>query len=279
MWSCSSNYFQLCKVSSDLPTSSSGAYQYTNQDVEIQYNFWSYGGKIYFSIKNNTDNALYIDLSKSFLIKNGNAYDYFLNRTITSSSALTTSKGTESSVNTLGYFNSSNHLYKTPGSLTSFDISSLSSQHTISISSEEQKIVIIPPHAAKDFGEYYIMTNRYQDCDLYEAPSKKNSVSMDFNLLTSPVAFTNLICYRVCEEGTDQIIENNFFIKEVTNQHYKSTIHKIKSGCSSDQYQPKIEVFISTSPKSFYIEYDPRSQKNTNKSSTKRKNLDDIYGE
>lgn len=278
MWSCSSSYFQICKVSSDLPTLS-GAYQYTNNDIGILYDFWSYGGNIHFTIKNHTDNIIYIDLSKSFLIKNGIAYDYFLNRTITSSSTLTTTKGSGASAKALGYFNSFNPLYKIPGSLTTSNISSVSSNHSISVSYEEDKIIAIPPHATKDFGEYYIMTSRYQNCDLYEAPSKNNSISMDFNLLTSPVSFTNSICYRVGEDGNDEIIENNFFISEVKNQHYKSTIHKIKSGCPSDTYRPKIKTFIKPSPKDFYIEYDPRSQKKTDGSSINRKTADAIYEE
>lgn len=81
--SCSTEtfYYQVCKVSSDLPTSATGAYEYKNSACEISYDFWSDGGSISFIVKNQTDEFMYIDLSKSFLIKNGIAYDYFLNRT------------------------------------------------------------------------------------------------------------------------------------------------------------------------------------------------------
>ena len=68
--SCSSDFYQICKVASDLSSTTSGAYKYGNS-------------------------ILYVDLTKSFLIKNGIAYDYFLNRTVsvTSSSTLSESIG------------------------------------------------------------------------------------------------------------------------------------------------------------------------------------------
>lgn len=277
MWSCSSNYFQICKVSSSLPISQSGAYEFTNEEINIQYDFWSEGGNICFTIKNNTNNILYIDLSKSFLIKNGIAYDYFLNRTVSTSSALSSSKTAGASANALVFFSS---FYKNiPGSISTHQVNSVASQHSITVASEEQPIVTIPPHAAKIFAEYAIMDSRFQDCELQDSPSKKNNASMSFNLLTTPVRFYNTICYRLDDSAKEEYIENEFFVSQVTNQHYKSTIHKVEVGCPSDSYKTKIETFINISPKEFYIEYNPRSQKKSDNSSTSKRNGDSIYGD
>ena len=74
-------YYQNCKVSSDLQKTDTGAYMYDSEnDCTFAYDFRGDGGKVWFVISNNTDSMIYVDLQKSFLIKNGMAYDYFLNR-------------------------------------------------------------------------------------------------------------------------------------------------------------------------------------------------------
>lgn len=83
--SCSPLYYQLCKVSSELETSESGAYFHSTNSCTAEYNFWNEGGYINFTISNKSDSIIYIDLSKSFLIKNDIVFDYFLNRIIRSS--------------------------------------------------------------------------------------------------------------------------------------------------------------------------------------------------
>ena len=74
-------YYQNCKVSSDLQKTYTGAYMYDSEyDCTFAYDFIGDGGKVWFVIRNNTDSMIYVDLQKSFFIKNGMAYDYFLNR-------------------------------------------------------------------------------------------------------------------------------------------------------------------------------------------------------
>lgn len=261
MSSCSTlnTYYQICKVSSDLSTSESGAYEYRNSACDISYDFWSDCGSISFMITNNTDEILYIDLSKSFLIKNGMAYDYFLNRTVSNTSTIASSQSAGATGSILGYWNSFGK--NIPGSFSATSASSVGSQKSLSVNFEEKSVIAIPPHASKIFSEYVIMTGRFIDCDLYESPSKKERPSMSFDSNTSPVNFTNYICYRIGENNLDQFIENHFFVSEVSNQHYKSTIHKINVSCPSDLYKVKKNVFIKTSPKEFFIEYSPRQQK------------------
>lgn len=258
--SCSTrSYFQICKVSSDIPSSQSGSYEYKNSDCDVTYNFWSNGGSVCFVITNNTDEILYVDLTKSFLVVNGFAYDYYLNRTTSTSAAIVTSNSTGTSATAQGYWNYFGK--KVPGSISAISASSVSSQKSYSIFYEEKPIDAIPPHTSKIFSEYTVMSNRFKDCDLYESPSKNDQISMSFNRSTSPVSFTNSICYRVGNNNADQFIENSFYVSEVSNQHYKATIHKVKVGCQSDMNKKKEEVFIKTSPKEFFIPYKPRYQK------------------
>ena len=73
-------YTQKCKLSSELPIFN-GSYVYkSDDDCLFAYDFRAKGGLVNFGINNNTDSIIYVDLQKSFLIKNGIAYDYFHNR-------------------------------------------------------------------------------------------------------------------------------------------------------------------------------------------------------
>lgn len=259
--SCSTltSYYQICKVSSDLPTSANGAYEYKNSACDISYDFWTDGGSVSFIVTNNTNEILYVDLSKSFLIKNGIAYDYFLNRTTSSTASIASSQSSGAAGTALGYWNYIGK--KIPGSITASSASSVGSQKSSSVAFEEKPVVAIPPHAAKVFSEYTIMSNHFKDCDLYESPSKKEQASMSFNLSNTPVTFTNYICYRVGDSNTDNFIENSFYVSQVSNQHHDATFHKVDVGCPSDVYKTKESVFIRTSPKEFFIKYTPRTQK------------------
>lgn len=238
--SCSPYYYQICKVSSDLPTSENGAYYYSTSSCDITYNFWSEYGDIYFTITNKTNKVIYIDLTKSFFSKNGIAYDYFLNRTIGSSTSLS-----ESSVN------------------------SITSQKSSSVSYKEKPIIAIPPHSTKIFCEYIIMKSPYKDCDLTEIPQKGKNVIMSFSEKNTPIEFTNYICYRIEDEEKEQFVENRFYLSQVINQHYNDTFHKVDTGCENNLYKIKNVVFIHTSPKEFYIEYKPLLNKSTSPSDKK----------
>ena len=276
--SCSSynNFYQICKVSSPLETSSDGAYEYSNSDCKITYDFWADGGAILFEVKNNTNDILYLDLTKSFIIKNGFAYDYFLNRTTTTSSSSILSKSASATGVALGYWN----VYgkNVPGSIAASATNSVGTQKSTAISFEEKPIVAIPPQSSKIFREYYIMNDRYTDCDLYESPSKKEVSSMSFVVENSPMNFVNYMCYRVGDNGVNQFIQNEFYVSSVSNKHRDAVIQKVEIGCESDLLKTKKAMFIHTSPKEFYIEYQPRDQKKKEtKVQKKDKKYDDIY--
>lgn len=279
---CSCNtlpHYQICNVSSDLPKSTTGAYEYKSNACDVVYNFWSEGGVFSFLIVNNSDDIIYIDLSKSFLIKNGIAYDYYLNRVSSSSSSFISSETTALSGSALGFWN----IYgkKVPGSLTATASSSAGSSKSSSVSYEEKPIVAIPPHASKVFSEYQLMNSRFMDCDLYENTSKKETASLSFNQSTSPINFSNYICYRIGNQPEEYIIDNSFYISQISNQHYDATIHKIDQGCPNEAKE-QTEVFIRTSPTQFYIEYKPKTQKKPSmmqRIASNKKVSDGIYGD
>lgn len=277
---CSCNtlpHYQICNIASNLPKSSSGEFEFKNKDCEVLYNFWSEGGLFSFLIINNSDEIMYVDLSKSFLIKNGIAYDYYLNRITSSSSSMASSETKALSGTALGFWN----IYgkKVPGSATATAAISAGSSKSNSISFEEKPIVAIPPHASKIFSEYRLMNSRFMDCDLYENTSKKESASMNFNESTTPLNFSNYICYRIGNQQEEYIVDNSFYISQISNQHYNATIQKVDRGCPNE-VKDKVEVFISSTPSQFYIEYQPRDQKKPDiLHRSKSKTFDGIYGD
>src|SRR5574344_2203434 len=79
MSSCSKNvYYQLCKTTSENVTSQKEGMVYEDANCKIVYNLWRDGGDAGFLFQNKTKEIVYLELDKSFFIKNGVAYDYFL---------------------------------------------------------------------------------------------------------------------------------------------------------------------------------------------------------
>ena len=276
---CSSKpYYQICKVDSYLTTSPYGAYEYRDASCNITYDFWANGGAVKFTFTNNTDEILYIDLSKSFVIKNGIAYDYFQNRSITNTATISASKSSGAAATANGFWNLPGSLF--PGSITSTTGATAGVQSTASVMYVEQPVLAIPPHASKVISEYGIMDQRYVDCDLYESPSPREDASMSFYLTNTPMSLKNYICYNIGDNAEEHIVENSFFISKVKNQNYKDTVRKFLSGCSNDKDRKMEERFITTSPTEFYIIYQPRGQKKFSKSESRVSPMfnDGIYG-
>lgn len=246
--SCSSTkpfYYQRCSVGSDLPVGSNGAYEHKSPDCAISYDFWSDGGRIEFAVTNLTDKVLTVDLTKSFLIKNGIASDYYLNRVYTSSngsvvssSDAATSTAWRSWISTL---------------VTVSSTSSSTSSASSSVAYCEKPVVLIPPHSTKTFGEYTVMSSRYLDCSLKSLPSEKDKQSIEFTAANSPVRFTNYVCYRVGDDKQDKVVTNDFYVSQVANVNPKSMVKSVDAGCPG--YKTSVDVMQGSTPRGFYVRY------------------------
>lgn len=270
MTSCTTiPYFQICSVESNLPKNANDEYSFESKAVNVSYNFWSEFGKISFCVTNNTDEIIYIDLANSFLIKNGIAYDYFLNRTTSSVSGTASSYASTSTQSYMAYATAYG-MWRTPimssipGSVSASAgnaqsaTSNVVSQRLTSIEFAEKEITSIPPHASKIFSEFTILNSPIQDCDLKETPSKKDKTFLSYDKSTSPTNFRNFLCYRVGTNTEPNFITNDFYISHVTNQHYDATITVVeKNDCESkkNSVKNKIKCFVNSSPTTFYITY------------------------
>lgn len=71
------NFVQVFEAQSSSVKNEDGKMVYEDENCAIYYSLWSEGGDASFAIYNKTNEMLFVDPSKSFLIKNGIAQDYF----------------------------------------------------------------------------------------------------------------------------------------------------------------------------------------------------------
>jgi len=216
---------------------------YEDDDCAIYYYLWSDGGESRFVFYNKTDEIIYVDLAKSFFIRNGFASDYYLERTWSESNSKSVSVQTSSSsaayasqTKTLGasaaYAGNFGHLpmssmdpiatsasaskSASSGLLYASSVSSGFASSTASgISAKEKSILAIPPKSKKIVYEYAIGAYLVLDCDLERYPSEQASLS--FSQDDSPLNFENYITYKVGNNEQEKVIENKFYVSKITN--------------------------------------------------------------
>lgn len=274
--SCSlESYYQVCKVSSDLATNSEGEYHYKDAKCEITYNFRQDNGVMSFAITNNSNEMMFVDLTESFFIKNGVAFDYFLNRMTSTSSSTTATSSTGATAKAYGYWNLVGT--KVPGSVAASAENGVASQRSATVSYQDKPIAAIPPHASKIIAEYSVLRSRFQQCTLVEKPRRNQPSSLTFSQNSSPVLMTNYITYRIGDNPNAEVVQNSFFVSEITNYAESDIIHDDLSGCPNDAVRSKIKVFNRVDPNEFYFIYIPKDQKKSLNSAKRIVKTDDLY--
>lgn len=251
--SCSSiqTYYQVCEVRSNLPTTADGCYQYQDADCTVTYDFWCDGGNPGFVFTNNLDEIIYVDLSKSFFIKNGKAYDYFLNRQYSSSTANTVSSTSSKTGSVFGYWNFFPRLV--PGSFSVASTSANSTSNSNSIEYTEKSIIAIPPHTSKSISEYLIDSSYFYECGYNIEPTKKETPTYNFTTDNSPIKFGNYITYRKGDDSKDYSFENDFYVNSVSYLHNKAAIETREIGCPSEK--ENVTIVKGSSPMKYFIKY------------------------
>lgn len=292
-FSCSSTYkfYQVYNVKPLNPETTivktENGLVYEDNNCKIYYSFWSENGNAGFFAYNKTNNILYIDLSKSFFVKNGIAYDYYKNRewkethtsnTTTSSSSTNawenfrsygTVTGYTSKNPTFSYGNASGTLSATYYGIISSSNNTSSLGKSISETINEQQIIAIPPHMKKIIYEYNIEYKLYLNCNLERYPKDKSSII--FNEKNSPLHFGNIITYNLGEGSEDVVIENLFYVDSISN-YTDPNIHEyvlIDKKCKNmmeiyeqnPNYKTYEKYFKIQTNSSFYIPYEVTSSK------------------
>lgn len=225
---------------------------FEDDNCKISYNLWENGGNIGFNFYNKTDKNVYVRLNESNFILNGFAYDYFKNRTFTTSesksaSALNTSTGSVAVTGINVYNNIQTNQAKSSSS------ANISSSVGFAVSIKEDSIICIPPKTTKRISEYSINNALIRNCDLFKYPRKKEIKTKAYSAEKSPIVFSNRITYEI--NGSLKLVENEFFVSEITNYPESEFLEsKYDEYCGQKTYnQTKYYKFYDIDK--FYIKY------------------------
>lgn len=194
----SSNYYQILKTDYGNGKLQDESIVFEDKNCVVSYNLWDTGGNVGFNIYNKTESDLTINLKKTFFVLNGVAYEYFKNRTFSSS------QNVGSTVATYNY-----PYYSNVASVS--DISTSSSGVTYI----EQPELTIPPKTSINIKEFLVTNTTYYSSSLKPYPTGKDIGSIKFDELHSPYVFYNLISYTVNKDSLR--IENKFYVNEISN--------------------------------------------------------------
>ena len=266
--SCSqiSYFYQVYKTGNEGLQKKGDLITYEDEYCSISYNLWGEGGSFAFRFHNKTDQNIYLNKEECFYIRNGKAYNYYQSRiyayssstgaNITSGSSGTKISGASNAVTGLNLYSllQTNSL-STAAAISSNLSTSIMASKGYSVSYEEEKIICIPPETSKVIAEYSINKTPYRDCDLLRFPSKKVYVSKTFNKSNSPYVFSNRIAYRIGQDESERIVENKFYVTEISNlPEEKVLVEENEENCGQKSYS-KYDFFRESAPDMFYIRY------------------------
>ena len=255
-------YIQLLStkpVNENAPiTQTNGGILYEDDDCAIFYKFWNEGGNPGFEFYNKTDKIIYIDLSKTFFIKNGVAYDYFTQQTITKTKTTSTSASTTATQSyglsaTRSYSASISQYYagnfgympittlnplassattSTSKSARAIAVASVSKGitttigHSTSVATTNNPILSIPPKSSKVICNFSITAHEIIDCNLKYYPEQSSKI--EYTIENSPIVFANYITFKVGENSQYTSVENEFYVNEISNYAKQEVIDYVK---------------------------------------------------
>ena len=213
------NYYQVYKAHAGEGISI-GEHElvYEDDHCKVSYDFWSEGGEFGFRFYNKTDNNIYVDLERSFFIRNGAAKNYYKGRTFTNA--------------------------------TSFGLVTSST-----VSYEEERVVCVPSHSYKFIQEYQINEDLIRDCYLLKYPTRRQVSKIFYSQDDSPLVFSNRIAYRI--DGSDSLntFENAFYLAEVSNIPEGEMFYSRYASFCEEESMIMSSYFKMSAPNMFYIKY------------------------
>lgn len=258
-----------------------GGVLYEDENCAVFYKFWSDGGDAGFEFYNKTDKIIYLDLSKTFFIKNGVAYDYYQDLTVTETKSSNTSISHTQGYNlsaTRSYSASISQYYtgnfgakpltqyypkassatlgasKSYGAM-SFGASTTTSMigHSTSVSTSNSSILAIPPKSSKFVENFSIILEEIVSCDLKYYPEESDRIT--FTAETSPITFSNYISFKIGEDSELQSIKNEFYVCEIANYVKQDVTEYIEREKTCENILTPIEIKTQKFQPTIYDRY------------------------
>jgi hypothetical protein len=184
-------YYEVFETKSKDVMYKQNKYIYSDEDIILQYFFWSIGGVMNFNIYNNSNKPIYIDLNKSHFIFNEASFDYYKAESISKVNQVTRS------YNYQGYIKSATITGKT-------------------ITNQQKRIIEIQPKTYVNIGDYQINSTIIKDCSFKRFPKRNNPVATSYETELSPFVFKNILTYAYDDNFTNPtIITNLFWISDI----------------------------------------------------------------
>lgn len=224
-------YYQIQEFKKTQSVSALPENVFKNNDLLIEYDFWTRKGFSDFKITNTSDSLIFLDLELTHFVMNGLASPYYTNQIQMESSAIVSSR-----INSRIYGYSSNGVkYETSNTII------------------PSKIVVIPPKTHKLVKGFNIALI-YKDCNLKHFT---DSSSVRFNDTLSPVVLRNLFYYtKGAGSKTLSTFENELSLYQVINVNQAKFYrfdYKYECNQKTSVYKHPYTKFKFYN--SFYIEY------------------------
>ena len=184
-------YIQVATLHSDtVQLNEQGEFFFENEVARIEYFFnQQENGLFMFTIKNLTDESIYVDMAKSYFINNGIATDYY---------------GRSTTV-TVGKANS----YSYTDDLTETVIASVSETKTAA------NLIGIPRGCARIFTGFKVSDSRYRERGFIEDVTGQDVEERNFDIHDSPLVIINYI--TIIAGGQEIEVENKMYTSKYVN--------------------------------------------------------------
>ncbi|MBQ3152855.1 MAG: hypothetical protein IJB77_05285 [Bacteroidaceae bacterium] len=227
--SCTQKIYQIYEVESVNLQSSDKEIIFSNNDCEISYNLWSATGNLDFLFKNKTEHDIYIDMTRSFFIRNGIAYDYYndIEYTRTTTTMTSTSAAASLIMKNKDYYTT---LWAPSNAIREIKVSAGQNIGAArSVTEKEAKYICIPAKSAKEIKGFNISDYIYYECgnNKFNFPSKK-SETITYTKEKSPLTFRNRITYFF-DSNISNSIDNEFWIKSLTNYKQNEVVENVRA--------------------------------------------------
>lgn len=271
--SCSKEFYQVLTAESKSVETQQTGMVYEDENCKITYNLWAPHGNAGFIFYNKTDKNIIVDLKECFFVFNGYANDYYLNRSYVYGKSANIGMGkslgksasySETLSGTLygdwfGYNASVSGSMSGSIGASQNNTTFVQAGANASIEIKEQDLICIPPKTSKLFYEYQILENIYRECGFLLAPKKSGVKHLKYTNANSPIKFGNVISYKIGENGSPVVVNNDFYVADIANITADSftTNIKIEKDCMGKSYgtsQYKT-VCKEQAPNKFYIKY------------------------
>lgn len=261
--SCSySNYQQISTLESNqVRMDSTGQYMVNEDFVTIKYDFWAKSGSVSFWVVNNTKEDVYLDLSKSYLIKNGAAYDYYRNRIfkVSSSSGISEGASVSASVGVGIGVTKDGAWVRDVHSNTSAKKSASVSAYAYTMNEKgtefvEQRIVCIPSESYKYFDEYNVSSQLYRECGFGRFPSSDEESIKEFDIHNSPMVIDNRLVF--VKDNVEIPVSHIFYISKIQNiAQNDALVETYPKDCQGNQSIEPVYYHKLGGPNRFYVVY------------------------